>query len=133
MAAKYFQEVKYIEFATLNFLKNGISDSQAHFIYIIINFCPFFPFAFYPTSAEEWIVANPELTDKTKFTITGLPTGAKIFVRVKAVNAAGPSEPRMHPQPILVKEVIGEMGCLLMSRGGGICPCWFPQFLIFTI
>uniref|UniRef100_A0A670J6Z6 Myosin-binding protein C, slow-type n=1 Tax=Podarcis muralis TaxID=64176 RepID=A0A670J6Z6_PODMU len=55
---------------------------------------------------EEWIVANPELTDKTKFTITGLPTGAKIFVRVKAVNAAGPSEPRMHPQPILVKEVI---------------------------
>ncbi|CAI5786205.1 myosin-binding protein C, slow-type isoform X5 [Podarcis lilfordi] len=55
---------------------------------------------------EEWIVANPELTDKTKFTITGLPTGSKIFVRVKAVNAAGPSEPRMHPQPILVKEVI---------------------------
>uniref|UniRef100_A0A670J5L5 Myosin-binding protein C, slow-type n=1 Tax=Podarcis muralis TaxID=64176 RepID=A0A670J5L5_PODMU len=54
---------------------------------------------------EEWIVANPELTDKTKFTITGLPTGAKIFVRVKAVNAAGPSEPRMHPQPILVKEI----------------------------
>nr|XP_056703410.1 myosin-binding protein C, slow-type isoform X4 [Euleptes europaea] len=58
-----------------------------------------------PTS-EEWIVANPDLTDKTKFTITGLPTGAKIFVRVKAVNAAGSSDPRMHPQPILVKEVI---------------------------
>ncbi|XP_077195900.1 myosin-binding protein C, slow-type isoform X6 [Paroedura picta] len=58
-----------------------------------------------PTS-EEWIVANPDLTDKTKFTITGLPTGAKIFVRVKAVNAAGASDPRMHPQPILVKEVI---------------------------
>ncbi|XP_053111277.1 myosin-binding protein C, slow-type isoform X10 [Hemicordylus capensis] len=55
---------------------------------------------------EEWIVANPELTDKTKFTITGLPTGSKIFVRVKAVNAAGPSDPRMHPQPILVKEII---------------------------
>ncbi|XP_015277583.1 PREDICTED: myosin-binding protein C, slow-type isoform X7 [Gekko japonicus] len=55
---------------------------------------------------EEWIVANPDLTDKTKFTITGLPTGAKIFVRVKAVNAAGSSDPRMHPQPILVKEVI---------------------------
>ncbi|XP_062989437.1 myosin-binding protein C, slow-type isoform X3 [Elgaria multicarinata webbii] len=55
---------------------------------------------------EEWIVANPELTDKTKFTITGLPTGSKIFVRIKAVNAAGPSDPRLHPQPILVKEVI---------------------------
>ncbi|XP_063783895.1 myosin-binding protein C, slow-type isoform X9 [Pseudophryne corroboree] len=56
--------------------------------------------------AQEWIVANPELTDKTRFTISGLPTGAKIFVRVKAVNAAGQSEPRIHPQPILVKEVI---------------------------
>nr|XP_033808222.1 myosin-binding protein C, slow-type isoform X3 [Geotrypetes seraphini] len=56
--------------------------------------------------AEEWIVANPELTDKTRFTITGLPTGTKIFVRVKAVNAAGPSDPRLHPQPILIKEII---------------------------
>ncbi|KAG8138261.1 hypothetical protein E2320_004188, partial [Naja naja] len=56
--------------------------------------------------SEEWIVANKDLTDKTKFTIPDLPTGSKIFVRVKAVNAAGPSEPRMHPQPILVKEVI---------------------------
>ncbi|XP_063783889.1 myosin-binding protein C, slow-type isoform X3 [Pseudophryne corroboree] len=59
-----------------------------------------------PEEAQEWIVANPELTDKTRFTISGLPTGAKIFVRVKAVNAAGQSEPRIHPQPILVKEVI---------------------------
>ncbi|XP_075065366.1 myosin-binding protein C, slow-type isoform X11 [Mixophyes fleayi] len=59
-----------------------------------------------PEEAEQWIVANPELTDKTRFTITGLPTGSKIFVRVKAVNAAGPSDPRIHPQPILVKEVI---------------------------
>ncbi|KAM4675229.1 myosin-binding protein C, slow-type isoform 11-T11 [Discoglossus pictus] len=56
--------------------------------------------------AEEWIVANPELTDKTRFTITGLPTGSKVFVRVKAVNAAGPSDPKIYPQPILVKEVI---------------------------
>ncbi|XP_068133067.1 myosin-binding protein C, slow-type isoform X21 [Hyperolius riggenbachi] len=57
-------------------------------------------------SAEEWIVANPEMTDKTRFTIAGLPTGSRIFVRVKAVNAAGPSDPRVHPQAILVKEVI---------------------------
>uniref|UniRef100_A0A8C5WCP1 Myosin-binding protein C, slow-type n=1 Tax=Leptobrachium leishanense TaxID=445787 RepID=A0A8C5WCP1_9ANUR len=56
--------------------------------------------------AEEWIVANPELTDKTRFTIAGLPTGSKIFVRIKAVNAAGPSDPKLHPQAILVKEVI---------------------------
>ncbi|XP_041442205.1 myosin-binding protein C, slow-type isoform X8 [Xenopus laevis] len=58
------------------------------------------------TGAEEWIVANPDPTDKTRFTITELPTGSKIFVRVKAINAAGPSDPRLHPQPILVKEVI---------------------------
>ncbi|XP_072257227.1 myosin-binding protein C, slow-type isoform X17 [Pyxicephalus adspersus] len=59
-----------------------------------------------PDEAEEWIVANPDLTDKTRFTITGLPTGSRIYVRVKSVNAAGQSEPRVHPQPILVKEVI---------------------------
>ncbi|XP_043822754.1 myosin-binding protein C, slow-type isoform X1 [Dromiciops gliroides] len=62
--------------------------------------------ATYDLSAEDWIVANPELTDKTKFTITGLPTDAKIFVRVKAVNAAGASEPKYYGQPILVKEII---------------------------
>ncbi|MBN3303680.1 MYPC1 protein, partial [Amia calva] len=55
---------------------------------------------------DEWIVANEEMTEKTKYTISGLPTGEKIFVRVKAMNAAGASEPRMHPHPILVKEVI---------------------------
>ncbi|XP_075795414.1 myosin-binding protein C, slow-type isoform X5 [Pelodiscus sinensis] len=55
---------------------------------------------------EEWIVANPELTDKTRFTIPNLPTDSRIFVRVKAVNAAGPSEPKLYPQPILVKEVV---------------------------
>ncbi|NP_001391607.1 myosin-binding protein C, slow-type isoform 14 [Homo sapiens] len=55
---------------------------------------------------EDWIVANKDLIDKTKFTITGLPTDAKIFVRVKAVNAAGASEPKYYSQPILVKEII---------------------------
>ncbi|EGV93314.1 Myosin-binding protein C, slow-type [Cricetulus griseus] len=55
---------------------------------------------------EDWIVANTDLIDKTKFTINGLPTDAKIFVRVKAINAAGASEPKYYSQPILVKEVI---------------------------
>uniref|UniRef100_A0A4X2M0Y3 Myosin-binding protein C, slow-type n=1 Tax=Vombatus ursinus TaxID=29139 RepID=A0A4X2M0Y3_VOMUR len=62
--------------------------------------------AAYDLSAEDWIVANPELTDKTKYTITGLPTDARIFVRVKAVNAAGASEPKYYGQPILVREII---------------------------
>ncbi|MGH0117208.1 UNVERIFIED_CONTAM: hypothetical protein FKN15_046129 [Acipenser sinensis] len=55
---------------------------------------------------DEWIVSNPELIEKTKYTIPGLPSGEKIFVRVKAINAAGASAPRMHPHPILVKEVV---------------------------
>ncbi|XP_023447690.2 myosin-binding protein C, slow-type isoform X4 [Dasypus novemcinctus] len=55
---------------------------------------------------EDWIVANTDLIDKTKFTIPGLPTDAKIFVRVKAVNKAGASEPKYYSQPILVREII---------------------------
>ncbi|XP_069847373.1 myosin-binding protein C, slow-type isoform X8 [Dipodomys merriami] len=55
---------------------------------------------------EDWIVANTDLIDKTKFTINGLPTDSKIFVRVKAINAAGASEPKYYSQPILVKEII---------------------------
>ncbi|KAL2775788.1 myosin-binding protein C, slow-type isoform 3 [Daubentonia madagascariensis] len=62
--------------------------------------------AAYDLPAEDWIVANTELIDKTKFTITGLPTDARIFVRVKAINAAGASEPKYYSQPILVKEII---------------------------
>ncbi|MGH0137613.1 UNVERIFIED_CONTAM: hypothetical protein FKN15_020297 [Acipenser sinensis] len=61
--------------------------------------------AFVPLE-DEWIVSNQELIEKTKYTIPGLPSGEKIFVRVKAINAAGASAPRMHPHPILVKEVI---------------------------
>uniref|UniRef100_A0A8C8ZX37 Myosin-binding protein C, slow-type n=1 Tax=Prolemur simus TaxID=1328070 RepID=A0A8C8ZX37_PROSS len=62
--------------------------------------------AAYDLPAEDWIVANTDLIDKTKFTITGLPTDAKIFVRVKAINAAGASEPKYYSQPIVVREVI---------------------------
>ncbi|KAJ8381939.1 hypothetical protein SKAU_G00027170 [Synaphobranchus kaupii] len=57
--------------------------------------------------SEEWIVANPEeLTEKTKYTITGLPPESKILVRVKAINAAGASTPRTLQHPVLIKEII---------------------------
>ncbi|XP_053438953.1 myosin-binding protein C, slow-type isoform X5 [Nycticebus coucang] len=62
--------------------------------------------AAYDLPADNWIVANTELIDKTKFTITGLPMDSKIFVRVKAINAAGASEPKYYSQPILVREII---------------------------
>ncbi|XP_056603980.1 myosin-binding protein C, slow-type isoform X2 [Triplophysa dalaica] len=55
---------------------------------------------------DEWILANKELTEKLRYTITGLPVEAKIQVRVKAINAAGASTPRTTQHSILVKEVI---------------------------
>uniref|UniRef100_A0A6Q2XGJ4 Myosin-binding protein C, slow-type n=1 Tax=Esox lucius TaxID=8010 RepID=A0A6Q2XGJ4_ESOLU len=57
-------------------------------------------------SPDDWKVTNTELTEKTKYTITGLPTEAKILVRVRAINAAGASLPRTLQHSILVKEVI---------------------------
>uniref|UniRef100_A0A665W1T0 Myosin-binding protein C, slow-type n=1 Tax=Echeneis naucrates TaxID=173247 RepID=A0A665W1T0_ECHNA len=56
--------------------------------------------------ANDWVVSNKELTEKTRYTITGLSPGCKILVRVKAVNAAGESAPRSLQHAILVKEVI---------------------------
>lgn len=55
---------------------------------------------------DDWVVANKELIEKTKFTITDLPPEGKILVRVKAINAAGSSQPRTTQHSILVKEVI---------------------------
>lgn len=56
--------------------------------------------------SDDWVVSNKELTEKTRYTITGLSPGAKILVRVKAINAAGASAPRTLQHSILVKEVI---------------------------
>ncbi|XP_029597933.1 myosin-binding protein C, slow-type-like isoform X6 [Salmo trutta] len=56
--------------------------------------------------SDDWRVTNKELTEKTKYTITGLPPEAKILVRVRAINAAGASTPRTLQHSILVKEVI---------------------------
>uniref|UniRef100_A0A8D0A0X9 Myosin-binding protein C, slow-type n=1 Tax=Sander lucioperca TaxID=283035 RepID=A0A8D0A0X9_SANLU len=55
---------------------------------------------------DDWIVSNTEVTEKTRYTITGLTPGCKILVRVKALNAAGASTPRTLQHSILVKEVI---------------------------
>lgn len=60
-------------------------------------------------AADEWILSNKELIDKTRYTITGLTPDAKIQIRVKAINAAGASEPKYTQHAILVKEVIGEL------------------------
>lgn len=61
------------------------------------------------STADDWVVSNSELTEKTKYTIPDLSPGCKITVRVKAINAAGPSAPRTLQYYILVKEVVGEL------------------------
>uniref|UniRef100_A0A672HF68 Myosin-binding protein C, slow-type n=1 Tax=Salarias fasciatus TaxID=181472 RepID=A0A672HF68_SALFA len=55
---------------------------------------------------NDWTVSNKELTEKTRYTITGLTPGSKILVRVRAINAAGASAPRSLQHAVLVKEVI---------------------------
>ncbi|XP_071358505.1 myosin-binding protein C, slow-type isoform X2 [Trachinotus anak] len=55
---------------------------------------------------NDWVISNKELTEKTRYTISGLSPGCKILVRVKAINAAGASSPRTLQHSILVKEVI---------------------------
>lgn len=67
------------------------------------------------STADDWIVSNSELTEKTKYTITDLSPGCKITVRVKAINAAGASAPRTLQHSILVKEVIGELNIFLKT------------------
>jgi len=63
----------------------------------------------FPPTGNDWVISNKELTDKTKYSITGLSPGCKILVRVKAINAAGASAPRTLQHAILVKEVVGEL------------------------
>uniref|UniRef100_A0A8C2AWS7 Myosin binding protein C, slow type n=1 Tax=Cyprinus carpio TaxID=7962 RepID=A0A8C2AWS7_CYPCA len=54
---------------------------------------------------DEWILANKELIEKTRYTITGLPVEAKLLVRVKAINAAGASPPRTTQHSILPPKI----------------------------
>lgn len=61
------------------------------------------------STANDWVVSNKEITEKTKYTITGLTPGCKISVRVKAINKAGASAPRTLQHSVLVKEVVGEL------------------------
>ncbi|XP_047245089.1 myosin-binding protein C, slow-type isoform X3 [Girardinichthys multiradiatus] len=56
--------------------------------------------------SNDWVVSNKEVTEKTKYTITGLTPGCKILVRVKAINKAGASAPRTLQHSVLVKEVV---------------------------
>ncbi|XP_078797729.1 myosin-binding protein C, slow-type isoform X12 [Oryzias latipes] len=56
--------------------------------------------------SNDWKVSNKEITEKTKYTITGLTPESKILVRVRAINKAGASAPRTLQHAVLVKEVV---------------------------
>uniref|UniRef100_A0A3P9QI21 Myosin-binding protein C, slow-type n=1 Tax=Poecilia reticulata TaxID=8081 RepID=A0A3P9QI21_POERE len=60
----------------------------------------------YCIEGNDWVLSNKEVTEKTKYTITGLTPGCKILVRVKAINKAGASAPRTLQHSVLVKEVV---------------------------
>uniref|UniRef100_A0A8C2ZYX1 Myosin-binding protein C, slow-type n=1 Tax=Cyclopterus lumpus TaxID=8103 RepID=A0A8C2ZYX1_CYCLU len=73
---------------------------------------------------DDWIVSNDQLTEKTKYTITGLTPGSKILVRVKAINAAGASAPRTIQHSVMVKEVIGDRPrSARIINGVCVCVC----------
>lgn len=59
---------------------------------------------------EEWKRANhtPESCPETNYKVTGLRDGQSYKFRVIAVNAAGESDPAHVPEPVLVKDRLGE-------------------------
>lgn len=64
------------------------------------------------------MAANTELTTSNRFVINGLTTGDLLNIRVVAVNAGGRSEPVTLPQPVPVREIVGECLCTIgMYRG----------------
>uniref|UniRef100_A0A672S8L5 Myosin binding protein Ha n=1 Tax=Sinocyclocheilus grahami TaxID=75366 RepID=A0A672S8L5_SINGR len=65
---------------------------------------------------SEWVVANSELITSSRFVISGLTAGDLLNIRVVAVNAGGRSEPVALPQPVPVREIVGECLCTVGRR-----------------
>nr|XP_033784485.1 myosin-binding protein C, cardiac-type isoform X2 [Geotrypetes seraphini] len=56
--------------------------------------------------SSEWVPALQELTDRTSVRIQDLNTGEKLNFRIRAVNAAGSSEPALLKEAITIREII---------------------------
>ncbi|KAM5131800.1 myosin-binding protein C, fast-type-like isoform 2-T2 [Mantella aurantiaca] len=56
--------------------------------------------------SDEWVETNKELVERCGYTAKGLPTGEKLFFRVRAVNIAGKSEPAILGQPVTIREIV---------------------------
>lgn len=76
-------------------------------------------YPFLHSTASEWVAANTELTTSNRFIISGLTTGDLLNIRVVAMNAGGRSEPAVLPQPIPVREIMGE--CLCIAEKTHMC------------
>ncbi|XP_029438050.1 myosin-binding protein C, cardiac-type-like isoform X2 [Rhinatrema bivittatum] len=67
--------------------------------------------------SSEWVPALQDLTDRTSVQIRDLSTGEKLNFRIRAVNAAGSSEPAMLKEAITIREI--------MQRP----KIWLPRYL----
>ncbi|XP_006865193.1 PREDICTED: myosin-binding protein C, cardiac-type [Chrysochloris asiatica] len=55
---------------------------------------------------SEWVVAQQGLTERTSMLVKDLPTGARLFFRVRAHNVAGPGGPITTKEPVTVQEIL---------------------------
>ncbi|XP_018428865.1 PREDICTED: myosin-binding protein C, fast-type-like [Nanorana parkeri] len=56
--------------------------------------------------SDEWVETNKDLVERCGYTVKGLPTGEKLFFRVRALNIAGKSEPAVLSQPVTIREIV---------------------------
>ncbi|XP_078077482.1 myosin-binding protein C, cardiac-type-like [Mustelus asterias] len=56
--------------------------------------------------SDEWFPAQQGLTDRTSLLIRDLPTGEKLYFRVRAVNIAGASAAATLGQPVTIREIV---------------------------
>lgn len=64
--------------------------------------------------AEEWVQANQDLVERNQYKVKDLPVGEKMQFRVVAVNIAGRSPPATLPQPVTIREIMGQRRHLVL-------------------
>ncbi|XP_074086722.1 myosin-binding protein C, cardiac-type [Macrotis lagotis] len=56
--------------------------------------------------SSEWVSTSQSLTERTSLLVKDLPTGARLFFRVRAHNLAGPGAPTTTKEPVTVQEIL---------------------------
>lgn len=86
-------------------------------------------------TATDWVVANEEPTQANLFCIKNLTTGDLLHVRVVAVNPGGRSEAGTLPQPVPIREVVGERSTFKLSPHQAVVDkrsCFFMSFFFLV-